>query len=115
MRGKAVTEGLQERRQSPRFPSEHLIAYTYWGSDRQPNEMGMAKTLDLSEGGVKIQIHRPFPKDANLQMFMAVEERLIEAIGLIVHQKELAEGHYELGASFIDIEERGRRFLASLM
>jgi c-di-GMP-binding flagellar brake protein YcgR len=114
MGGRVIEGESQERRQWPRFSSEHLIAYTHLDGKCRPKEMGMAKTLDLSEGGVKIQTHRQIPCNTSLHMFLAVEEILIEATGLVVHLRELTEGRYELGASFIDIEERGKRFLASL-
>jgi hypothetical protein len=111
--GATLAGNARERRQWPRFSSEHMIAYTHMDPEAQASGMGMAKTLDLSEGGVKLQVHGPFPDSGRFHMFMAVDEMLVEAIGRIVHQRELGQGQYEMGASFLHLEEKGRRLLAS--
>ena len=111
--GATPSGNVRERRQWPRISSEHMIAYTHLDPEEPGSGMGMAKTLDLSEGGVKLQVHGPFPHNISFHMFMAVDEMLVEAIGRIVHQRELGQGQYEMGASFLHIEEKGKRLLAS--
>jgi c-di-GMP-binding flagellar brake protein YcgR len=104
-----------ERRRSQRHPSERLVAYTQLDEDGRPFQIGMAKTLNLSEGGVKLRIHRPLSVNGTVHMFMAVGEMLIEARGLVIHQCEEQEGQYHVGASFIDMEEKGRRYLTGAL
>jgi len=72
--------------------------------------MGMAKTVDLSEGGVGILIHRAVGHGETLHLFMAVEENLVESKARVVHQRPLAGGYYQIGACFLSMEERGRRY-----
>jgi hypothetical protein len=108
------SDSSRERRKWQRSISERLVAYKHIDVQDEPSDMGMAKLLDLSEGGVKIQTHQPFPTDARFQIFMVLDEVLVEARGRIVHQKALDGGTYEMGASFTDVEEKGKRFLTEL-
>jgi hypothetical protein len=104
----------RERRRWPRLASERLVAYKPVDAQDTQGGMGMATILDLSEGGVKIQTRRPFPSDARFQIFMAVDEVLVEARGRMVHQNGLGNGTYEMGAALTHVKEKGKRFLTDL-
>ena len=103
---------MQEKRQAPRRPSDHLISYTHLDEDKKPDDVGMGKTLDVSASGVKIQTHNKFPVGTNFEMLIAVEEELIEAKGRIVHGSRVEDDFYNMGISFTEIEDRGKKFLA---
>ncbi len=100
-----------ERRKWPRFQDEKLVAYTWFDSDATPRSMGMAKTLDISEGGVSILLHQSPKAGDTLHLFMAVEESLVQAVVRIVHAREHREGFWRVGGYFTSLEERGRRNL----
>lgn len=102
-----------ERRRWPRRPAERLLAYSWLDRDRRLLDMGMAKTLDLSEGGVGILIHRVLTGGETLHLFMAVEEHLVETTARVVYQRPIHGGYYQLGACFLSMEEKGMRYLRS--
>lgn len=104
---------IQERRRWPRHPEQRLLAYTWWHSDELTRGMGMAHTVDLSEGGVGIRIHQELGEGSILHMFMAVEEQLVEARVMVVHQKRMPDGSYQIGARFLSMDEKGRRYMRS--
>lgn len=103
----------EERRRWPRRPAERLLAYSWLDQENRPLDMGMAKTVDLSEGGVGILIHRALVGGQTLHLFMAVEEHLVETTARIVYQRPLHGGQYQIGACFISMEDKGRRYLSS--
>jgi c-di-GMP-binding flagellar brake protein YcgR len=100
-----------ERRRWPRFQEEKLVAYTWFDSDATPRSMGMAKTLDISEGGVSILLHQSPKAGDTLHLFMAVEDSLVQAVVRIVHAREQKGGFWRVGGYFTSLEERGRRNL----
>jgi|GEM_PF-2340517 len=100
-----------ERRKWPRFQEEKLVAYTWFDSDAKPRSMGMAKTLDISEGGVSILLHQSPKAGDTLHLFMAVEESLVQAVMRIVHAREHKEGFWRVGGYFTSLEDKGRRIL----
>lgn len=44
----------EERRKAPRALAEHLVSDALVGKQGEPDQMGMARTVDLSEGGVSV-------------------------------------------------------------
>ena len=88
--------------------SVHLISYTQFDDAKNPVEMGMCKTLDLSQGGVTIQTHRSFPVDTGLEMVIALEERLIKPKGKVVHVRKVGTDLYDVGVCFTEIGEADR-------
>jgi c-di-GMP-binding flagellar brake protein YcgR len=101
----------QDKRQFPRLDSSHLISYTHFDKTDHPDGVGMAKTLDLSQGGVTIQINRFFPVDSGLEMVIALEERLISVRGKVVHVREIEKDLYEVGICFTLINDADRKSL----
>jgi c-di-GMP-binding flagellar brake protein YcgR len=97
-----------EKRRFTRWDSVHLISYTHFDDGKNPVEMGMCKTLDLSEGGVTIQTHRSFPVDTGLEMVVAVEEHLIKPKGKVVHVRETGKDRYEVGVCFTEMDDADR-------
>lgn len=104
---------FQERRRWARHPEERLVAYTWCHSDELTRGMGMAHTVDLSEGGVGIRVHQELGEGSILHMFMAVEEQLVEAKVIVVHQRRMPDGFYQVGARFLSLDEKGRRYTGS--
>lgn len=102
-----------ERRRWPRRPAERLLAYSWLDQDNRPVDMGMAKTVDLSEGGAGILLHRALAAGETLHLFMAVEEHLVETTARVVYQRPVPGGFYQIGACFLSMEEKGRRCLHS--
>ncbi len=109
--GNSALVAVAERRRWPRRQVERLLAYSWLDQDQKPLDMGMAKTLDLSEGGAGILIHRALVGGETLHLFMAVEENLVETTAKVVYQKPLPGGYYQIGACFLSMEEKARRCL----
>jgi Tfp pilus assembly protein PilZ len=101
----------QDKRRFPRLDSVHLISYTHFDDAKNPIEMGMCKTLDLSHGGVTIQTHRLFAVGTKLEMVVALEERLVKPKGRVVHVREVGKDLYEVGVCFTDLDEADRASL----
>ncbi len=99
---------IEEKRRFPRVDSSHLISYTHFDEAKNPVEMGMCKSLDLSQGGVTIQTHRSFPVNTQLEMEIALEERLVKVRGTIVHVREVGRQLYDVGVCFTEMDENDR-------
>ncbi len=110
-RGDFLSSPPSERRRWPRRPAERLLAYSWLDQNQEPLDMGMAKTVDLSEGGASILIHRPLAGGETLHLFMAVEEHLVETKARMVYQRPLHGGFYQVGACFLSMEEKAQRYL----
>jgi hypothetical protein len=102
-----------EKRRFPRLDAIHLISYTHFDDTENPDEVGICRSIDLSQGGVTIQTHRFFAVNSRLEMVIALEERLIRAKGKVVHIREVAKDLYDVGVCFIGIGDADQQALAA--
>jgi hypothetical protein len=101
-------ENVREKRTSRRIRSLNLTSYTPKKGDRQEYIVSIGRTLDVSEGGVKVETHRALANGTELEMDIAIEDRIITAKGEVVHTEELKNGLFGTGIRFTSISEEDR-------
>jgi hypothetical protein len=98
----------EERRKWPRIPAEHLVSYTLYDEEGEPDDMGMARTLDLGEGGILLEMTRPARPGFRLDMKMVSGEHIIRARGEVVYSHHLSRSRWRVGVSFSEITQSDR-------
>ena len=106
-------ESVMEKRASPRIRSLLLASYVPRKDERQEYIISIGRTLDVSEGGAKIETHRQLDKGLQLELEIAVEDQIIAAKGVVLYSQELSDGLYGTGISFTAINEEASRLLRS--
>jgi hypothetical protein len=106
-------ESVMEKRASPRIRSLLLASYVPRKGERQEYIISIGRTLDVSEGGAKIETHRQLDKGLQLELEIAVEDQIISARGVVLYSQELGDGLFGTGISFTAINEEARRLLRS--
>ena len=106
-------ESVMEKRNSPRIRSLLLASYVPRKGDQQEYIISIGRTLDVSEGGAKIETHRQLDKGLLLELEIAVEDQIISAKGVVLYSQELGDGLFGTGISFTAINEESRRLLRS--
>ena len=101
----SVHESVKERRGSPRIRSLHLASYVPRKGSEQEYIISIGRTLDVSKGGVKVETHRELAKGSELDMDIAIQDRLITAKGVVVYVEPLSNGLYGTGIRFTAISE----------
>ena len=101
----AVHESVKEHRQSRRIRSLHLTSYVPKKGREQEYIISIGRTLDVSKGGVRVEVHRELAKGTELDMDIAIEDRVITAKGEVVHVEPLSGGLYGTGIRFTAISE----------
>ena len=104
-------ENVRERRTSRRIRALNLTSYTPKKGDSQEYIVSIGRTLDVSEGGVKVETHRKLAKGTELEMDIAIEDEIITAKGEVVHTEELKNGLFGTGIRFTSISEEDRKSL----
>ena len=103
----------EERRKWPRIPAEHLVSYTHYDEEGEPDDMGMARTLDLSEGGILLEMARPARPGSRLDVKMVSGEHIIRARGEVVYCHHLSRSRWRVGVSFSEITQSDRGTISS--
>jgi hypothetical protein len=106
-------ESVMEKRASPRIRSLLLASYVPRKNEQQEYIISIGRTLDVSEGGAKIETHRQLDKGLQLELEIAVEDQIISAKGVVLYSQELGNGLFGTGISFTAINEEARRLLRS--
>jgi len=109
----AHLESVREKRASPRIRSLNLASYVPKKDKRQEYIISIGRTLDVSEGGAKIETHRKLDRGVQLELEIAVEDQIISAMGEVLYSTELAHGLFGTGIRFTFIAEEDRRLLQS--
>ena len=109
--GERELESVREKRTSPRIRTLNLTSYTPKKGDEQRYIVSIGRTLDVSEGGVKVETHRKLADGTELDMDIAIEDKIISARGEVVHTEELKKGLYGTGIRFTSISEEDRKAL----
>ena len=104
-------EGVREKRSSRRIRSLNLTSYTPRKGEEQQYIVSIGRTLDVSEGGVKVETHRRLADGTELEMDIAIEDRIITAKGEVVHTEELKNGLFGTGIRFSAISDEDRESL----
>jgi hypothetical protein len=110
-----LNKPAKEKRRHRRLNSDHLISYVHLHDEYGPSEGGMGKTLNLSEGGIKMQTYLSFPVKTTLEMTIAIEDRLIKAKGSLVYLEDGGEEVYDMGISFSEMQPSEKRYLVQFI
>ena len=106
-------ENVREKRASPRIRSLNLASYVPKKDERQEYIISIGRTLDVSEGGAKIETHRKLARGVQLELEIAVEDQIISAKGEVLYSTDLGHGLFGIGIRFTSISEEDKRLLHS--
>ncbi len=105
---------LQERKK--RLESLNLVSFSHRGKDGKLDLEGVGRTLDLSEGGVLLEVTTSVPDLSEvLDVTLGIRQDILKAHGRIVHQRQLPNGHFALGLSFTDLSPDGRSLITRFL
>ena len=89
-----------ERRRYARIASLNLTSIVPKAGDTPLSQVSMARTLDLSPAGAKIEVHQEIELGTRMEMDIAVEETITRVYGTVVHVEPTRAGGYLLGIEF---------------
>jgi PilZ domain. len=102
----------QERRQYIRPESLNLLDYHIMDDQGRPSKYSMARTLNVSGGGILIETHIPLPQGQQVMITLGLKDQLIDVMGKIVYSMSGA-GMNHSGIEFFHISDNDKRILDS--
>jgi hypothetical protein len=96
----AYPQDTQERRRSARVESLNLTSIVPKEGDAPLSQVSMARTLDLSALGAKIEVHQDIELGTRLELDIAMGEDISRVNGAVVHIEPTESGGYLLGIEF---------------
>ena len=99
-----------ERRRYIRPESLNLLDYLIVDEQGRPSEYSMARTLNVSKGGILMETHIPLPKGQQVMITLGLKEQLIDVMGRIVYTSN-SSGRHENGIEFFHVSDNDKRVL----
>lgn len=99
-----------ERRQFIRPESLNLLDYLVVDEQGRQGEYSMARTLNVSKGGILMETHMPLPQGQQVMITLGLKDQLIDVMGRIVYTTN-ASGRYQHGVEFFHVSDNDKRVL----
>lgn len=93
----------EEHRRSPRVISLNLVSVAKVDQTGVPTLDAMGRTLDISDGGIKLETFTTIPIGSEVELGIALGEQIIHPRGRVVYLEEIEEGKYIMGLKFFDL------------
>jgi len=101
----------EEKRKHPRIHSLNLLAYVCMNENSEIVRQGMAKTLDVSEGGILMETHVPIDPQYTVSLTLGLKDELTDIKGKVVHFRTNGNGRFQSGLQFMEIQRPTGRVL----
>ncbi len=98
-----MAENIQEKRKYPRLKSLHLLSYINKEQGVQKCGVSMARTLDISPAGVRVEVYQSINPDSEMEMEIAVEENIFSVQGRVIYTEETQNSNYIIGIKFDEV------------
>ena len=99
-----------EQRINQRIESSNLLSYICLDDNNHEMMQGMGRTLNVSEGGILLETHVSIDPHYIVSLTMALEDDLVDFKGKIAYSRKRADGKFESGIEFIEMDEEKHRF-----
>ena len=91
---------------SKRFESINLVSLSHKDTEGRTDMESVGRTLDLSKGGILLELPSALPSpNEDVEITLGIKNKIVRTRGRIVHQRQLDNGHFGLGISFIDLDD----------
>ncbi len=99
-----------ERRSSRRPEALNLLDYLVVDEQGRQGEYSMARTLNVSEGGILMETHIPLPKGQQVMITLGLGDNLVNIMGRIVYTT-YDSGRHQNGIEFFHVADGEKRVL----
>ena len=99
-----------ERRRYLRPEALNLLDYLVVDAQGRQGEYSMARTLNVSKGGILMETHIPLPKGQQVMITLGLCDQLIDVMGNIVYTAE-DSGRFQHGIEFFHLTDHDNRIL----
>lgn len=98
-------------RHDPRIKNLNLVQVSRFDEEGFHADLATGRTLDISQGGIRLELHHPLPLRTVVALTLALGDKLIEIEGKVVYLEEIDDERCAMGIQFREMTEAARRAL----
>ena len=95
-----------KKRRFPRLERHLLVSYDHFNVDNVKDDVGMARTLDMSVRGLLLELARPVEIGSSLRLSLDLDGEVVEAFGDVARCESTPDGLYAVGVDLRYVPER---------
>jgi hypothetical protein len=99
-----------ERRRYIRPESLNLLDFLVVDDQGRPGYHSMARTLNVSKGGILMETHVPLPRGQQVMITLGLKDQLIDVMGRIVYTADVS-GRHQNGIEFFHVADSDQQVL----
>jgi hypothetical protein len=99
-----------ERRRYIRPEALNLLDYLVVDEQGRQGEYSMARTLNVSKGGILMETHIPLPQGQQVMITLGLNDQLIDVMGRIAYTTA-SSGRHQNGIEFFHVSDSDKRVL----
>ncbi len=106
---------MEEKRKHPRIKTANLVTYVCVDENDHPLYEGIGETLDISLGGLKMQMSAPIDTDYIMIIAIDTNDEITEIKGEGIYRSEAEPNKFHTGVHFVESDDRIRKFVIEMV
>jgi hypothetical protein len=100
-----------KNRKHQRFDCLNLLSYSCYDEKKRLVQQGMGRTLNVSQGGILLETHKPLDTSHKLALTIGFDDKLMDVKANIIYSRLGNDGKYESGLQFVETDEDSLRIM----
>ncbi len=100
-----------ERRTDPRIEKVHLVQVNRFDEEGFRADLTTGRTLNISSGGVRLELHHPVPLRSVVSLNLVLGERIVDVSGTVVYLEDLDGERCGMGIEFGELDPETQALL----
>ncbi len=109
-----MTDEASDTRHHPRVKNLNLVQIDRH-SQEGPTDLATGRTLDISGGGIRLELYHPLPLRSMVEVTLALDEDLVDVRGKVVYLEEIDDERCAMGIQFLEMSVEDRQRLAQYL
>lgn len=101
----------RDRREQRRIEKLNLVQVSRFDADGARIDLVTGRTLDISRGGVRLELHHTLPEGSALRLTLALEDGIAEVGGKVAHIEKLDADRCAVGIEFDELDDAARELI----
>ncbi len=102
---------MGERRIDPRIEKVHLVQVNRFDEEGFRADLTTGRTLNISRGGVRLELHHPVPLRSVVSLNLVLGERIVDVSGTVVYLEDLDGERCGMGIEFSELDSEAEALL----
>ena len=106
---------LDEKRKHPRVQTDNLVSYTCFDDNNTESDQGVARALDIRQGGLLLESHSAIESENILLTTVNDKNELMEIRARVAYSREVKPGIYFTGLEFKEDSKKIRQIVDGMI